>query len=327
VDFLRQLPIGQFVAEEPDGTGGASGGGRGSWLRRLDPRLKLAWTVAFLVTPILAGPVWRLALVGLLLLITALSGLPWRLWRRSLPLLVGLALLVGGLAVFLPAGGPAPGQLQRPPAEVRLQPGSPLEPAPERAGRRWELLRWGPVQLGPVPLGPLVVNRRSATLGLNGATLLFTLVHSANLLLLTTPPEDLVWALAWFLAPLARLGWPVERLGFTLLLSLRFLPLVQEELQNLLRSVATRAVNLRRLGWRLSLGLVLGVGERLLANLLLRAEQGAESLQARGGHWLPPDRLHRPPTHLGMGRMLLNLAGALALVVVVALRWSSLGTL
>ncbi len=320
MDFLRQLPIGQFVAEE-------SGEGRGSWLRRLDPRLKLAWTVAFLVTPILAGPVWRLGLVGLLLLITALSGLPWRLWRRSLPLLLGLALLVGSLAAFLPAGSGPPSQLQRPPAEVRLQPGSPLEPAPERAGMAWDLLRWGPGQLGPVPVGPLVVTRRSATLGLNGATLLFTLVHSANLLLLTTPPEELVWALAWFLAPLARLGWPVERLGFTLLLSLRFLPLVQEELQNLLRSVATRAVNLRRLGWRLSLGVVLGVAERLLANLLLRAEQGAESLQARGGHWLPPEQLHVRPLHLGPGRVLLNLALGLALLAFLGLRWSRLGTL
>jgi energy-coupling factor transport system permease protein len=327
VDFLRQLPIGQFVAEEPADAGAAGRQTRGSWLRRLDPRLKLAWTVAFLVTPILAGPVWRLALVGLLLLITALSGLPWRLWRRSLPLLLGLALLVGSLAAFLPAGGAMPAPLQRPPAEVRLQPGSPLQPAPERAGRPWELLRWGPWQLGPVPLGPLVVNRRSASLGLNGATLLFTLVHSANLLLLTTPPEDLVWALSWFLAPLGRLGWPVERLGFTLLLSLRFLPLVQEELQNLLRSVATRAVNLRRLGWRLSLGVVLGVAERLLANLLLRAEQGAESLQARGGHWLPPDQLHRPPARLGAGRLLLNLVCGLALLAFLGLRWSPLGTL
>ncbi|MFM7238113.1 MAG: CbiQ family ECF transporter T component [Cyanobium sp.] len=325
MDFLRQLPIGQFVAEESAAPDGAGRGG--SWLRRLDPRLKLAWTVAFLVTPILAGPVWRLALVGLLLLITALSGLPWRLWRRSLPLLLGLALLVGGLAAFLPAGDPAPGQLQRPPAEVRLQPGSPLDPAPQRAGRSWELLRWGPVQVGPVPLGPLVVNRRSATLGLNGATLLFTLVHSANLLLLTTPPEELVWALAWFLAPLRLLGWPVERLGFTLLLSLRFLPLVQEELQNLLRSVATRAVNLRRLGWRLSLGLVLGVGERLLANLLLRAEQGAEALQARGGHWLAPHQLHVRPGPRRIGRLLLNLACGLALAAFLGLRWSALGTL
>ena len=94
----------------------------------------------------------------------------------------------------------------------------------------------------------------------SGASLLFTVVHSANLLLLTTPPEDLVWAMGWFLQPFERLGWPVERLGFTLLLALRFLPLVQEEMQNLLRSLATRAVNLKRLGWRGGLGLALARG-------------------------------------------------------------------
>jgi len=62
MDWLRQLPIGQYVD------------GSGSWLVRLDPRLKLTWTVAFLVTPILAGSLWRLALVALLLLLTACSG-------------------------------------------------------------------------------------------------------------------------------------------------------------------------------------------------------------------------------------------------------------
>ncbi|MEX1317819.1 MAG: CbiQ family ECF transporter T component [Synechococcaceae cyanobacterium] len=319
MDFLRQLPIGQYVAEEPAPSAARR---NGSWLRRLDARLKLAWTVAFLVTPILAGPIWRLALVGLLLLITACSGLPWRLWRRSLPLLLMLALLVGGLATVLPAGGVPPSSLQRPPAEVRLQPGSPLDPPAERGGRAWELLRWGPLQVGPLDLGPLVVTRRSARLGLNGSTLLFTLVHSANLMLLTTRPEELVWAISWLLAPLARLGWPMQRLGFTLLLSLRFLPLVQEELQNLLRSVATRAVNLRRLGWRPSLGLVLAVGERLLANLLLRSEQGAEALLARGGLWLPPEQLHRPAPP----RPWLNLVALLGLISLLGLRWSVGGT-
>jgi energy-coupling factor transport system permease protein len=313
VDLLRQMPIGQFVAADPEG--GAGGGS--SWLRGLDPRLKLAWTVLFLVTPILAGPIWRLSLVGLLLLITAVSGLPWRLWRRSLPLLLGLSLLVGGLAALLPAGSVAQAPLQRPPAEVRLQGGSPLDPPAERAGLAWEVVHWGPVQLGPVPLGPLVISRRSAELGLNGATLLFTLVHSANLLLLSTPPEELVWSFSWLLAPLARLGWPVERLGFTLLLALRFLPLVQEELQNLLRAVATRAVNLRRLGWRASLGLVLVLGERLLANLLLRAEQGAEALLARGGTWLPPDQLHR----LAPPRWISNGVAGVGLVILLGLRW------
>ncbi|KEF41144.1 MAG: cobalt ABC transporter permease [Cyanobium sp. CACIAM 14] len=308
MDWLRQLPIGQYVdAGEPDG----------SWLKRLDPRVKLVWTLAFLVTPILAGPLWRLSLVGLLLLITALSGLPPRLWRRSLPLLLALAVLVGLLAALLPAGGAPPASLQRPPTELRLAPAAAGELAPSRAGLSWELVRWGPVTAGPLVLGPLLVTRRSAELGINGATLLFTLIHSANLLLLTTTPEELVWSIAWWLRPLRALGWPVERLGFTLLLALRFLPLVQEELQNLLRSIATRAVNLRRLGWKASLGLALAVGERLLANVLLRAEQGAEALMARGGQWLPPERLHQPaatPTPA-------SLAAVLVLAALLVLRW------
>jgi energy-coupling factor transport system permease protein len=297
MDWLRQIPIGQYV----DGTG--------SWLRDLDPRLKLAWTLAFLLTPILAGPWWRLALVGLLLLITALSGLPWRIWRRTLPLLLALSLLVGVLATLLPAGAVSGGQRNRPPQELHL--------APSDLGQRWELLRWGPIQLGPVPLGPLVITRRSAELGLNSATLLFTVIHSANLLLLTTPPEALVWGLSWCLMPLARLGVPVERLGFTLLLSLRFLPLVQEEFQNLLRSVATRSVNLRQLGLQGSLALVLALGERLLANVLLRAEQGADALLARGGRWIAPAQLLRDP----LPRRALQWVGAVGLLVLLGLRW------
>jgi energy-coupling factor transport system permease protein len=297
MDWLRQIPIGQYV----DGTG--------SWLRDLDPRLKLAWTVAFLLTPILAGPWWRLALVGLLLLVTACSGLPWRIWRRTLPLLLALSLLVGVLATFLPAGGADPVAETRSPQELRL--------APADQGQRWELLRWGPVQLGPVPFGPLVITRRSAELGLNSATLLFTVIHSANLLLLTTPPEALVWGLSWCIAPLARLGVPVDRLGFTLLLSLRFLPLVQEEFQNLLRSVATRSVNLRLLGLQGSLALVLALGERLLANVLLRAEQGAEALMAKGGRWIAPAQLLRDP----LPRPALQWLGAVGLALLLGLRW------
>ena len=44
MDWLRQIPLGQYVD------------GAESWLRRLDPRLKLAWSLVFLLTPVLAGP-------------------------------------------------------------------------------------------------------------------------------------------------------------------------------------------------------------------------------------------------------------------------------
>jgi len=142
-------------------------------------------------------------------------------------------------------------------------------------------------------------------------------IHSANLLLLSTPPEALVWGLSWCLSPLASLGVPVPRLGFTLLLALRFLPLVQEEFQNLLRSVATRSVDLRRLGLQGSLGLLLALGERLLANVLLRAEQGAESLLARGGGLMAPQQLLRT----GLRRPGLQWGAALALLMLLGLRW------
>ena len=295
MDWLRQLPIGHYV----DGSGG--------WLRQLDPRLKLLWALAFLVTPILAGPLWRLALVALLLLLTACSGLPARLWAKGVSLLLLVALAVGLLAAVLPTGGLPAAPLQRPPSELRLEPGMPQSPAPSASGASWELWR----------LGPLQVTRRSLELGISGGTLLFTLVHSANLMLLSTPPEQLVWAISWSLAPLARLGLPVERLGFTLLLALRFLPLVQEELQNLLRALATRAVVLKRLGWKGGLGLVLAVGERLLANVLLRAEQGADALLARGGRLLDPMGLH----HSGAAATPTNAIATIALLLLVMLRW------
>jgi len=179
MDWLRQLPIGQYVADQRP---------KGGWLQRLDPRLKLAWTLAFLLTPILAGPFWRLTLVGMLLLITLASGLPLRLWRRSLPGLMALALAVGLLGALLPASTTPPGSLQRPPSELRLSPGPQGSPAPSRAGLPWEVVNWGPLKLGSTALGPLVITRKSATLGINSGTLLFTVIHSANLLLLTTPP-------------------------------------------------------------------------------------------------------------------------------------------
>jgi energy-coupling factor transport system permease protein len=298
MDWLRQIPIGQYVD------------GRESWLRLIDPRLKFAWVLLFLLTPVLAGPIWRLSLLALLLLLTLLSGLPPRLWWRSLLLLALLGGGVGLLAAFLPTGDPAASWPLRSPQEL---PGLSLE-VPS-----WDIWRLGPVRLGPLSLGPLVIDRRSAELGLSSATLIITVIHSVNLMLLTTPSEDLVWALSWGLAPLACLGVPVERLSFQLLLALRFLPLVQEELQNLMRALASRAVNLRRLGFKASFGLVLSVGERLLANILLRAEQGADALLARGGQWCPASHF-RAASKITPASAVLNSLATIVLLLMVGLR-------
>ena len=208
-----------------------------------------------------------------------------------------LALAVGTLSMLLPAADPAATLALRSPQEL---------PDALPQGPTWVVFE----------LGPLSVDRASMLLGLRTSTLIFTVIHSVNLVLISTPPEDLVWALSWWLAPLNRLGLPMERLGFQLLLALRFLPLVQEELQNLLRSLASRAVNLRRLGFKASFGLVLAVGERLLANILLRAEQGADALVARGGLVSGPAGFRIPderPAPLVNGLALLSLLAVLGL--------------
>ncbi len=150
--------------------------------------------------------------------------------------------------------------------------------------------------------------------------MIFTVIHSVNLMLLTTTPEDLTWTLSWFLSPLAFLGVPIERISFQLLLALRFLPLVQEELQNLLRSLATRAISFRKLGFKGSIGIFLSLGEKMLANILLRAEQGADSLLVRNGGLILRPGIFEPENIFRSKNLLLNIISALTLVFMFVFR-------
>tara|TARA_Y100001968_G_scaffold202257_1_gene185730 strand:- start:207 stop:1115 length:909 start_codon:yes stop_codon:yes gene_type:complete len=295
MDWIRKVPIGQYVA------------GKSGWMRRIDPRMKMAWVLLFLISPVLSSPEWRLGLVIALLLITCFSYLPMRIWWRPLCLLLLLSSLVGVLAIILPTGEPA--------ALLTIRDSQEL-PNAIAEGQSWEIIRIGPVPFLKTSLGPLIVDRRSAELGLKTSTLIFTVVHSVNLMLITSSPEDLVWALRWFISPLRLLGLPIDRLSFQLLLSLRFIPLVQEEFQNLLRALSVRAVNFKKLGFKASLGLILSVGERLFANILLRSEQGAEALVSRGG-WLIPPEYFKPSRSISRFSAINVFAGFLLLFVLV----------
>lgn len=60
---------------------------------------------------------------------------------------------------------------------------------------------------------------------------LWKIFQSASLCLTTTTPEQLAFALQWYMKPLARFGVPVAEVIFTLLLSLRFINLVFDEVR------------------------------------------------------------------------------------------------
>ncbi|WP_199249718.1 energy-coupling factor transporter transmembrane protein EcfT [[Phormidium] sp. ETS-05] len=282
MDLLRSMPLGLYL-EQPI-----------TWLHHLDARVKLGWLLAFLLTPVLANHWWRLGLVAFLIIITLSARIPLRVWKQQMGWLLGFSFLVFIVTAIAPDGLAVQHQPRLPSGEItKLEPTAPPERQPW-----YNPFGWGtatPPKASPAPpvapggysyilfdQGPLKITRRSLDLGIRISTLLFTLIYSTNLYLLTTAAEEITAALEDLMSPLRRLKVPVTEITLTLTLSLRFIPLVLEETQNLIRSVRTRAINWKKLGWRGAVKIWMAVCERLLQNLLLRAEQIANSMQVRG---------------------------------------------
>lgn len=267
MDLLKSLPIGLYL-EEPV-----------TWLHRLDARVKLLWLVSILVSPILANTLWRFVLVGVLIGVTLLAVIPLRVWRQQMGWLLALCTFMLVLTMILPDGLSLSYQ-PRVPTASDVQQLSPAPDAfapeifaqPQPTGYRYVVFHQGPVR----------VTQRSLELGVRLSTLFFTLIYGTNLFLLTTAAEEITVALEVLMRPLRWLRLPVTEVALTVTLALRFIPLVLEEIQNLVRSVQTRAINWKKLGFRGSVQVWLAVAERLLQNLLLRAEQTAAAMAVRG---------------------------------------------
>ena len=260
MNILTKFPIGQYVD------------GNRSWLRIIDSRLKIFAVLIFLITPIWAGPFWRLSLVVCLVLITFFSLLPNRVWWRSLLLLTCLSLLIGFLSLIASSDIQSLDSPLRDPNELDLI----LE-----STQKWNILEIPILKLWFINLGPYNLSRNAFELGIKTSTLIFTVIHSVNLMLLTTLQEDIVWALSWFLNPFRSIGLPIDKWLFQLLIGLRFIPLVQEEFENILKSVSVRSISFRNLGFKKSISFLLTVIERLFLNIFLRIEQGADSLLSK----------------------------------------------
>ncbi len=287
MDLLRSLPIGLYL-EQPY-----------TWLHRLDPRVKLGWLMSFLLAPLLANAVWRVGLVLVLIGLTLAARIPLRVWRQQMGWLLMIAIFAFLIACVM-NDGLALSYQPRLPASVS-------QDWPQPTDYRYILL----------DLGRLQVTRRSFDLALRLSTIIFTLIYSTNLYLLTTAPEEITTGLERLLHPLRRFQWPITEIILTLTLALRFIPLVLEEVQNLVRSIRTRAIAWNKLGLRQSCKIWLVVVERLLENLLLRAEQIAVAMHVRG--FTSPNR-HQVQWHqLRLGR-----GDGLALAILVLFWWARL---
>ncbi|MEB3181545.1 MAG: energy-coupling factor transporter transmembrane protein EcfT [Nostocaceae cyanobacterium] len=267
MDLLRSLPLGLYL-EQPQ-----------TWLHKIDPRVKFAWLMSFLTTYIFANNEWRVLLVVLLILVTLAARIPLRVWRQQMGWLLLLAFFVLLLGSISPDGLGVDYQPRLPANEqVLTQQSTPstvsIIPSLAKYGQEYSYVLF--------QQGPIRVTRRSVDLAVRLSTIIFTVIYSTNLYLLTTAPEEITAGLESLMRPLRRFRIPVTEISLTLTLSLRFIPLVLEEVQNLVRSVRTRAINWKKLGLKGAVKVWMLVAERLLENLLLRAEQMSNAMMVRG---------------------------------------------
>ena len=298
MNILTRFSIGQYVD------------GNKSWLRIIDSRLKIIAVLIFLLTPIWAGPYWRLSLVVALLFITFLSFLPIRIWWRSVTLLTCLSLLIGILTLIASTDIQSLDSPFRDPNELEII----LE-----NHEKWNILEIPAKKIIFFTLGPYNLSYSAFELGIKTSTLIFTVVHSVNLMLLTTPQEDIVWGLSWFINPFRKIGLPIDKWLFQLLIALRFIPLVQEEFQNIIKSISVRSINFKNLGFKKSINVLLTLLERLFLNIFLRIEQGTDSLLSKKNISIKIQRFKTPDKESPL-RIIVNTLSICFICIAILLR-------
>ncbi|MGC1307417.1 MAG: CbiQ family ECF transporter T component [Phormidesmis sp.] len=273
MDLLRSLPIGLYL-EQPV-----------TWLHRLDARVKVAWLLSILLAPILASSPYRIAIVVFLVLLTISARIPLRVWRQQMGWLLLLGTIVTLLLLISPDGIAITQQPRLPSTQSLshwpddLEPPEKLPNVPSPSGYRYDLVDIPVVERLNLTIH---ITQRSRRIAIKVSTLLFTLIYATTLFLLTTAPEEITEGIEDLMQPLRWTKLPITEIALTLTLALRFIPLVLEEVQNLVRSVRTRAIKWQKLGVRGAVQVWLMVSERLIRNLLLRAEQIASAMQVRG---------------------------------------------
>ncbi|XP_031249026.1 protein ABCI12, chloroplastic [Pistacia vera] len=208
--------------------------------------------------------------VGLVIYTSLLSIwiLPKHVWMDQLG---RVSLLSGVLFIMLGLGSdgvPSPVQLRTPPPAVMGLPNLPVS----LGGYSYLIMK----------LGPLRFTRKGLSVASTAACLTFTIFQSSSLCLATTTPEQLAFAMRWFMRPLKHIGVPVAEIILTLLLSLRFINLVFDEVRNVALGIVSRKINWKQLTVLETIDIFASYIRRIFKNIFSHAEQISQAMIVRG---------------------------------------------
>ncbi|KAD2394107.1 hypothetical protein E3N88_41084 [Mikania micrantha] len=238
-----------------------------TFLHSVDPRIKLAWLLILVVIPARSHINMRFGLITFLAVLSVWI-LPRQVWVDQLG---RTALLSGILFLMLGLGAdsvPMVVQSRTPPPSMMGLPNIP----PSFDGYSYLLFKLGPLQL----------TRKGLSVASTTACLTFTIFQSASLCLTTTTPEQLAFALQWFMKPLAYVGAPVAEVILTLLLSLRFINLVFDEVRIVALGIVSRRIHWQQLATMETVEVFFTYIRRIFKNIFNHAEQITQAMTVRG---------------------------------------------
>ena len=191
LELQRNVIFGQYVDT-------------GSFIHRMDARIKLVITFVFVVASFLIGDFLGFGVVLLLLaLIQALSRIPLGFILRGSQFFLAFLLFILVFQVLFYTG--------------------------EASNFLW---RWGILSVSTEGL---------YTAGILGLRVIF-LYHVTTMLMLTTSLVDLTNGLELIFAPLQRLRVPVNELVLVFVIAIKFVPIFIEEIERLARAQTARGV-------------------------------------------------------------------------------------
>ncbi len=214
-----------------------------SFLHRLDPRTKFI-SLLMLMSAIflISSFLGLLLLVAFFFLTLSLSRLPWHFVFQGVKPFMWLFLIAGAIHLFSTPGPPIPF----------------------------------------FPLSSLKATWTGANKGTFVASQLFLTILYSSLMTLTTSPLQMVHGLEKIIFPLKRFRVPVEDLSMMMMLAIKFIPILQQEADRIIKAQNARGVDFASGGLKERAKNMLPILTPLFNSVLRRADDLALALMARG---------------------------------------------
>ena len=215
----------------------------GSLLHRLDPRTKFLSLLLFMIATFMIRSFWALLLLwGCFLLALSVSGLPWAFVFRGVRSFLWLFLFTAAIHFFFTPG-----------------PSLPF-----------------------FPMAFIDMTWPGVAKGFFVAAQLFLAILFSSLVTLTTSPLQLAHGLEKLISPLKRFRVPVEDFSLMTMLAIKFIPLLLEETNRIIKAQSARGVDFESGNFFRRARSLLPVLTPLFHSVFKRADDLAVALLARG---------------------------------------------